>query len=123
MLDFFQVVPQGGGIETPEMLRETYAPSMVAPSPGAEQERYELEDDKSVEVLPLPIPTDEVRDAIEDGASNGFSVGGPEAVELSDETTGGWPMRQIEIAVGSILFTLVAILMFSWRRRRRLSRV
>ncbi|MFC1848484.1 anti-sigma factor family protein [Chloroflexota bacterium] len=123
MLDFLQVVPHGGGIDTPEMLRENSFPVMLSPSPEAGQGGYELEDDKAVEAPPRPAPTDELKGELEDGASNEITLGAPEAVELYDEAAGGWPMRQVEIAVGSILFTLVAILMFSWRRRRRLSRV
>jgi hypothetical protein len=123
MLDFLQVVPHGGGIETPEMLRENSVPVMLSPSPEAGQGGYELEDDKAVEVPPPPLPADELKGELGDGVTNDFAFRAPVGIELSDETAGGWPMRQIEIAVGSILFALVAILMFSWRRRRRLSRV
>ena len=124
MLDFLQVVPQQGGIDSREVFNESPAQVMLSPAPGGE-DTLEVSGDEPVEVLspPVPAPADKTPTG---GADSDELVvrdanGGEE--EVSAEPSGGWPLRQIEIGIGVVLLALVAVMLFARRRRRSWSRV
>jgi|GEM_PF-769877 len=124
MLDFLQVVPQQGGIDSREVFNESPAHVMLSPAPGGE-DTLEVSGDEPVEVLspPVPAPADKTPTG---GADSDELVvrdanGGEE--EVSAEPSGGWPLRQIEIGIGVVLLALVAVMLFARRRRRSWSRV
>ncbi len=78
-----------------------------------------------MEVLtpPVPAPADKIptEDVDSDEFVGGDAYDGGE--EVSTETAGGWPLRQIEIGIGIVLLALVAMMLFARRRRRSWSRV
>ena len=120
-LDFLQVVPQEGQVN----LREQFElPRTVVATPGdAEQMEGPLKLEEGGEVedaAPAPVPAPEgPAESVSGDAIFGAPVPEIEVLEsVSDDTGGGWPMRQIEIAVGSVLVALVALTMVLWRRRR-----
>lgn len=121
MLDFLQVVPHGGRIDSGGLLNEPPSQTVVSPSLGAEQDGLKLEGEELVEPPPVPLPLASPQATSEDAASGLFSSR-YDVVELEDEAEGGWPMRQLEIAAGAILFAMVGMMIFTRRLRRRSSR-
>lgn len=124
MLDFLQVVPQQGGIDSRAVFDESPAQVMLSPAPGGE-DTLEVSGDEPVEVLSPPVPAPADKTPAEGADSYGLIVidanGGEE--EVSAEPSGGWPLRQIEIGIGVVLLALVAVMLFARRRRRSWSRV
>lgn len=124
MLDFLQVVPQQGGIDSREVFNESPAQVMLSPAPGGE-DTLEVSGDEPVEVLPPPVPAPADKTPTGGADSDELIVrdanGGEE--EVSAEPSGGWPLRQIEIGIGVVLLALVAMMLFARRRRRSWSRV
>jgi hypothetical protein len=125
MLDFLQVVPQQGGIDSRAVFNESPAQIVSSPAPGGEEGTLEVNGDEPVEVLPPPVPTPADKTPTEDVDSGelvgGDANGGEE--EVMAETAGGWPLRQIEIGIGIVLLALVTIMLFARRQRRSWSRV
>jgi hypothetical protein len=113
VLDFLQVVPQQGGIDNREVFNGSAAQVMLSPAPE--------EGEVTLEAPPAPVPPEPTLKAPTGLADSdelvvGDDYGGGE--EITAETTGGWPLRQIEIAVGAVLFILAAVTVIAWRRRR-----
>ncbi len=126
MLDFLQVIPYEGGVATREVSDQPSAQVMVSPAPGGEADLAELKSEEPPKVLPAPAPESGVKSATDEGADDGGVVPGfTEGVEVepSDEAGGGWPLRQIEIAIGAVLFALVTMMLLARRQRRKWSRV
>jgi len=124
MLDFLQVVPQQGGIDSRAVFNESPAQVMLSPAPGGE-DTLEVSGDEPVEVLSPPVPAPADKTTTGDVDSDELVVRdayGGEG-EVSAETAGGWPLRQIEIGIGVVLLALVAVMLFARRRRRSWSRV
>ncbi len=118
MVDFLQVVPHDAGPGGKEVLTE---PAYTT----------ESRVDEPAEPLPTPVPTIAPVPSLageapkEDVSSYWFGLGvtydGEE--EISGESAAGWPLRQIEIAIGVLVFVLVALMLFIRRQHRRWSRV
>lgn len=124
MLDFLQVVPQQGGIDSRAVFNESPAQVMSSPAPGVE-DTLEVSGDEPVEVLPPPVPASADK-TLTGGADSDELVGGDaydSGGEVSTEAAGGWPLRQIEIGIGVVLLALVAMMLFARRQRRSWSRV
>lgn len=122
MLDFLQVVPQQGGIDSRAVFNESPAQVMLSPAPGVE-DTLEVSGDEPAGSLPVPAPVDKTPTG---GADSDELIvrdanGGEE--EVMAEPSGGWPLRQIEIGIGVALLALVAMMLFARRRRRSWSRV
>lgn len=111
MLDFFQVVPHDVGTGGGEVLVEPPGQTVLSATP-------EARDDE-----PAPVPGEEAptEDVTSDVTGLGGTYEGEE--EISGESAAGWPLRQIEIAMGVLVFALVALMLFARRQRRRWSRV
>ena len=123
MLDFLQVVPHEGGIDTRGLFNETPAPTVMAPSFGGEQDSTKLEDEELVGPPQVPAPLVSPV-ATPDGADSRDSLGIYDGVELAaEETKGGWPMRQLEIAIGALFVAMVGAILLTVRQRRRWSRI
>ena len=120
-LDFGQVVPQ----ENQPSLMRLPAPEVTAPA--SESGVFgQLEDTlkangtgREDEVPPpAPLPTGTPEDGnVTFGGRGQESLGAGGGL---DETQGGWPMRQIEIGFGALLFAMLGLTLVVWRRRKRL---
>lgn len=104
IVDFLQVVP--------------HDQIMLSPTPQGEEYMIESRGDE-----PAPAPGEEAltEDVTPDESGLGLTYGGEG--EISGESAAGWPLRQIEIAIGVLVFALVALMLFARRQRRRWSRV
>ena len=104
IVDFLQVVP--------------HDQIMLSPTPQGEGYMIESRGDE-----PAPAPGEEAltEDVTPDESGLGLTYGGEG--EISGESAAGWPLRQIEIAIGVLVFALVALMLFARRQRRRWSRV
>jgi len=110
MVDFLQVVPHDAGPGGKEVLTE---PAYTTEARGNEP----------AEVIPEPAPTLAEEAPTDDAGSYGVGLGvtsGGEE-EISGEPAAGWPLRQIEIAIGVLVLVLVALMFFVRRQRRRWS--
>ena len=104
IVDFLQVVP--------------HDQIMLSPTPQGQEYMTESRGD---ELAPAPGEEALTEDVTSDESGLGVTYEGEE--EISGESAAGWPLRQIEIAVGVLVFALVALMLFARRQRRRWSRV
>jgi anti-sigma factor RsiW len=106
IVDFLQVVPHDH--------------IMLSPTPQGEEYMTESRGGEPAETLsePAPVPGEEApTEDINSGVTGmGVTYGGEE--EVSGESEAGWPLRQLEIAIGVLVFALVALMLFARRRRR-----
>jgi hypothetical protein len=106
IVDFLQVVPHDH--------------IMLSPTPQGEEYMLDSRDGKPAETLsePAPLPGEEApTEDINSGVTGmGVTSGGEE--EISGESEAGWPLRQLEIGIGVLVFALVALMLFARRRRR-----
>lgn len=106
IVDFLQVVP--------------HDQIMLSPTPQGEEYMTESRGDEPSEAIPepAPVPGEEAltEDVTSDESGLGVTYEGEE--EISGESAAGWPLRQIEIAIGVLVFALVALMLFVRRRRR-----
>jgi hypothetical protein len=124
MLDFLQVVPGGGELITRDTFNAPSAPVMLSPSPQEGSGLLEIEGSESDEVPALPpAPDTDLKATDGDMVSEERGAGAPDDLEVLGETEGGWPLRQIEIGLGSLLFALAAMMLVAWRKRRKQIRV
>lgn len=79
---------------------------MLSPTPQGEEYMTEARDDELAEAISEPAPAP-----------------GEEALTEDVSSEAGWPLRQIEIAMGVLVFVLVALVFFARRQRRRWSGV
>lgn len=102
MVDFLQVIPHDVGTD------------------GGEVSTYTIEERVDE---PAPVPGEEAptEDVTSDVTGLGVTYEGEE--EISGESAAGWPLRQIEIAMGVLVFALVALMLFARRQRRRWSKI
>ena len=102
MVDFLQVIPHDVGTD------------------GGEVSTYTIEERVDE---PAPVPGEEAptEDVTSDESGLGVTYEGEE--EISGESAAGWPLRQIEIAMGVLVFALVALMLFARRQRRRWSKI
>ncbi|TET18542.1 MAG: hypothetical protein E3J81_00070 [Dehalococcoidia bacterium] len=111
IVDFLQVVP--------------HDQIMLSPTPQGEEYMIESRGDEPAEAIPEPAPAPGEEAPTEDVTSSdesGLGVTYEGEGEISGESAAGWPLRQIEIAMGVLVFASVALMLFA-RRRRRWSRV
>jgi hypothetical protein len=123
MLDFLQVVPHGGWLEGNGVLYESPQQSMLAPSPGMEDGGAKLGENGSVSATPVPAPGVDREATSDEVTSEWLTSEAGEDVDLADETKGGWPMRQLEIAIGAFFIALVGAMFLTLRQRRKWSRI
>ena len=111
IVDFLQVVP--------------HDQIMLSPAPQGEEYMTESRGDEPSEAIPEPAPAPGEEALTEDVTSDesGLGVTYEGEEEISGESAAGWPLRQIEIAIGVLVFALVALMLFARRQRRRWSRV
>ena len=106
IVDFLQVVPHDH--------------IMLSPTPQGEEYMLDSRDSKPAETLsePAPLPGEEApTEDVNSGVTGmGVTSGGEE--EVSGESEAGWPLRQLEIGIGVLVFALVALMLFARRRRR-----
>jgi hypothetical protein len=130
MLDFLQVVPQQGGIDTREVFNESPAQVVLTPVPEEGEGTLGVSDELLVEEPSVPAPPPQAAEAEGkapaadvdyDEVIGGEDYGGGE--EIASDTEGGWPMRQIEIVIGAVASILIAVTVVTWMRRNRLSKV
>ena len=107
MVDFLQVAP--------------HDQIMLSPTPQGEEYMTESRGDEPSEAIPSPAPASGEEALTEDVTSDesGLGVTYEGEEEISGELAAGWPLRQIEIAMGVLVFALVALMLFARRRRRR----
>jgi hypothetical protein len=125
MLDFLQVVPQQGGLDSRAVFNESTPQVIVSPALEGEEGTLEVSGDEPAEVLPPPVPAPADK-TLTGGADSDEFVGGDAydgGGEVSTEAAGGWPLRQIEIGIGVVFLALVAMMLFARRQRRSWSRV
>lgn len=129
MLDFLQVVPQQGGIDSREVFNESPAQVISSPALGVE-DTLEVSGDEPAGSLPVLAPpalaSEPGEKAPTEDVDSGELIardadGGEE--EVMAEPSGGWPLRQIEIGIGVALLALIAMMLFARRQRRSWSRV
>lgn len=77
---------------------------MLSPTPQGEECMTEARGDELAEAISEPAPAP-----------------GEEALTEDVSSEAGWPLRQIEIAMGVLVFVLVALVFFARRQRRRWS--
>ncbi len=107
MLDFFQVVP--------------HDVVMLLPTPEGEAYTTEARGDEPAETITEPGPAPTEKALTGDAGSVESDLGGTYDGEeqMSGESAVGWPLRQIEIAMGALVFAMVALMFFArWQRRR-----
>ena len=121
-VDFLQVLPQGMEVADGGVFLEH---SRAVSSPASEREEYMIESEfgEPAEVSPVPAPGT-VQKSVAEGANLGEGVvrGDADDVQSISRHEGGWPLRQIEIGLAVLVFTMVAVLLFARRRRRAWSR-
>jgi len=128
MLDFLQVIPHEGGLVLQSEYNASESQAVLSSTPDGDIEKYSGGGVQPPEMPPAPAPTDDItfggeglglKDTAgsEEQALRALEGGG-----ITNEAEGGWPLRQIEIALGSVLFALVATMLVAWRRRRKLLR-
>ena len=97
MVDFLQVVPHDVGTGGEKVLMEPPAQGMLSATPEGEAYITESRSDETAVPLPAPVPPLAEEAPTEDAGSYGLGLGvtynGRE--EISGESTGGWPLRQI----------------------------
>ena len=111
MVDVFQVVPREGVLDRGEMF---YSPpqTVMAPAPEDETSYSDVTDKQPPEVDTAPEPGDDL------GSGEGAMVGDSDSLPAAPGG-GGWPLLQIEIALGVVVFALLgATLYLTWRRAR-----
>ena len=106
MVDFLQLVPHEVKVDNGEVLTVPPAQIMLSPTPEGEAYTTEARGDESAEAISEPAPAP-----------------GEEALTEDVSSEAGWPLRQIEIAMGALVFVLVALVFFARRQRRRWSGV
>jgi hypothetical protein len=115
-VDFLQVVPQDGRVELQSPVEQ--APARVLASPEPAEGAPKMEDAEFGMPAPAPVAGGGVGDGAEIMQSEPLMDVGVEGA-VPGEAGGGWPARQIEIAVGAVFVALAAIALLSWRRGRR----
>ena len=123
MLDFLQVVPHGGGVDVRNGFLESAPQVTASPAPGEGEGTFGLEGDEVPAPIPPPVPLPGEKHAEDDAGSGEQGLRAPSEVGILEETDGGWPMRQIEIALGTLVFILVATMLFARRLRHKLIKV
>ncbi len=119
VVDFLPTSSEEGSIESRELASQQSTPIMTAPGPGQEFDAAR-EGAAGMETTsaPPPMPADKVltgEAVLEDSELPGApGEAGPVA-----ETERGWPLRQIEIAVGVLTLALIGALLLSIRQRRK----
>ena len=114
MLDFFQVVPHGAGIEGGELFATPPAPTMASPATERDADLTQFSDEE-----PAPSPADKYFEP-KVGLGEGGMVGEPDTPVPAVTDGGGWPLRQIEIALGVMVLALLSgTLYVAWRRAKR----
>ena len=106
MVDFLQLVPHEVKVDNGEVLTVPPAQIMSSPTPEGGAYTTEARGDEPAEAIPEPAPAPAEKAPTEDVSSEA-----------------GWPLRQIEIAMGVLVFVLVALVFFARRQRRRWSGV
>jgi hypothetical protein len=115
-VDFLQVVPQDGRVELQAPIDQ--APARVLASPEPAEDAPKMEDAEFGMPAPAPVAGGGVGDGAEATLAEPLRDVGVEDT-VPGEAGGGWPARQIEIAVGVVFVALAAIVLLSWRRGRR----
>jgi hypothetical protein len=83
------------------------------------EDMLKLEDGEIEGAAPAPAPTSPAEPAAGGMIQEERSIEVTNLVVVLDEPERGWPMRQIEIAVGSVFLAMVAVMLVASRRRRR----
>jgi anti-sigma factor RsiW len=135
-LDFSQIVPHGANVELIEQLEPSRAVVVTSPGPDQLEDGLKLEVEEPARVPPAPAPLPAETNAAEADGGGAFlqdpageredlgaMPGGEGLQEITETTERGWPMRQIEIAIGSGFVALVAWMLLVRRRRRGFNRV
>ncbi|HEY49492.1 MAG TPA: hypothetical protein G4O13_05545 [Dehalococcoidia bacterium] len=121
MLDFLQVVPHGGEVVSlpPEQPLLGFADDRGANVSEVEEEgNWTLcLNDGTV----LPLGGEGKAQAEVPEPEGGYTAGVLDYDEQVSDGEKGWPMRQIEIAIGVVVFILVVMVVFATRHRRRWS--
>jgi hypothetical protein len=109
IVDFLQVVP--------------HDQIMLSPTPQGEEYMSDSRGGEPPEAIsePTPVPGEEAPKEDVTSWVTGFSVTNGGEEEISGESAAGWPLRQLEIAIGVLIFALVALMLFARRQRRRWS--
>jgi len=115
-IDFLQVVPQDGRVDM--QLPVDQAPTRVLASPEPAEGATKMEDAELRMLAPAPAPAGAVEGGAEASVAESLLDVGVEDT-AAGEAGGGWPARQIEIAVGSVFVALAALALLSWRRGKR----
>lgn len=124
MLDFLQVVPQGG--EPVVMGPDQPARTLAALDKGAGEDELKFEGNESLCLGLDEVPSPEVEgnislDVTEPGEEEFYGLSGTAGYngQASGGAEAGWPMLQVEIAIGIVAFVMLAVMLYSgWRRRR-----
>jgi len=123
MLDFLQVVPQGG--EPVVMEPDRPAWTLSDRDGGGNEDELKFEGNESLYLGAGEVPppgSEEKSPAVPQPAEEGFhALSGAEDYDgqVSGEADTGWPMLQVEIAVGVVAFILLAVTVYvGWLRRR-----
>ncbi len=118
-LDFLQVVPQDGQVNWHEQFDQPRTLTATSAPPEQMEDTLKLEDGEIEGAAPAPAPTSPAETTAGGMIQEERSIEVTNLVVVLDEPERGWPMRQIEIAVGSVFLALVAVMLVAWRRRRR----
>ena len=121
IVDFLQVVPHDVGTGGGEILTEPPAQIMLSPTPEGEAYSLETRGDEPAEPVPGPTGKATTEDISADELGLGVTHDGGE--EIAGDSVAGWPLHQIEIGIGVLVFALVALMLFARQQRRRLSRL
>jgi anti-sigma factor RsiW len=114
IVDFLQVVPHDHIMLSPTPQGEEY---MLDSRGGEPAETLSEPTPEPAPVIGEEAPTEDINSGV---TGMGVTYGGEE--EVSGESEAGWPLRQLEIAIGVLVFALVALMLFARRQRRRWSR-
>lgn len=121
-VDFLQVLPQGIEVTDDGVFTEHFGTVSLSAS---EREEYMIESEfgEPAEVPPVPAPRTAQKGSTDEyNLEESDTMGDTGSARSLDAPTSGWPLRQIEIALAVVVFTMVAVLLFARRRRRRWSR-
>lgn len=116
VVDFLPTSSEEGSIDSRELASQPSTPIMTAPSPGPEFDvaREGVAGMETTLASP-PMPTDKVltgEAVLRDSELPGAPGGGVQVGEAER----GWPLRQIEIAVGAVTLALIVALLLTIRQ-------
>lgn len=123
--DFLNIFGQEIGTRGGELLTEPPQQTTIFSGLHSEGNLTDSGGNETLKITAPPTPEDtgNITEGNVSLIEGGFTASGPRGEagppSMPGKEAGGWPLRQIEIAIGVIVFVLASLTLFALRQRRR----